>query len=462
MREDSNQLYKELDTAEEMVALDRLKGDDEYFDGKRGEYQEKIGADCKALHDELEKLVNDGRKLVGDSEAAVGSYLCVSDSIADLIKATGNLNINDATTDEVIFKQLWELIEEAKVVQAQLVQRAHIWEEFVKERDSAVEELNDIRKQICEIEERGTRRFDKMLDDLEALKVLYLRWSFLANVTPGLLSLSSQLHPLASAQRESKKIAEEASELEKNIENLLDSLSAEFKVREEIVHSLLVISNELDEIENVLGDKNVSTHLRKELQQQLKGIRVHLNTLDQDIVKYNDNRMFLREEEEIATTRNFERLGEIEEKLKRMKLTTEEEEYDIDSAAEVLAAIYPDDHPRDILREQGIPFDDDLYLSPGSATSDDDDKSKFKTPPDDEVMFEESEGEDTIGSRTAHGAALSPIPDDPSPGLAMLVLLLGAACLVPHCDNESCCQLLNNFARSLDPSLEFLNGPPPF
>ncbi|VDM92808.1 unnamed protein product, partial [Litomosoides sigmodontis] len=126
MREDSNQLYKELDTAEEMVALDRLKGDDEYFDGKRGEYQEKIGADCKALHDELEKLVNDGRKLVGDSEAAVGSYLCVSDSIADLIKATGNLNINDATTDEVIFKQLWELIEEAKVVQAQLVQRAHI------------------------------------------------------------------------------------------------------------------------------------------------------------------------------------------------------------------------------------------------------------------------------------------------------------------------------------------------
>lgn len=100
--------------------------------------------------------------------------------------------------------------------------------------------------------------------------------------------------------------------------------------------------------------------------------------------------MFLREEEEIAAKRNFERLREIEEKLKRMKLTTtEEEEYDIDAAAEVLAAIYPDDHPREILREQGIPFDDDLYdLSPGSATSDDDDKSKFKTPPDEVcIMF---------------------------------------------------------------------------
>lgn len=49
-------------------------------------------------------------------------------------------------------------------------------------------------------------------------EVLYLRWSFLANVTPGLLSLSSQLHPLASAQREGKAIAEEANKLEKNIE----------------------------------------------------------------------------------------------------------------------------------------------------------------------------------------------------------------------------------------------------
>ena len=45
---------------------------------------------------------------------------------------------------------------------------------------------------------------------------------------------------------------------------------------------------------------------------------------------------------------------------------------------------------------------------------------------------------------------------------AMLVLLLGAACLVPHCDDEYCCQLLNNFAKSFDPSLSFVNGPPPF
>lgn len=126
----------------------------------------------------------------------------------------------------------------------------------------------------------------------------------------------------------------------------------------------------------------------QELQQQLEGIRAHLKTLDENITKYNDNRIFLSEEDDIATRRNFEKLEDIEERLKRMKPTDTEEEYDIDAAAEVLAAVYPDDRPRDILREQGIPFDDDLSdLSPSSATSDDDDNSKFKTPPDDEVCI---------------------------------------------------------------------------
>ncbi|OZC07655.1 hypothetical protein X798_05374 [Onchocerca flexuosa] len=361
--------------------------------------------------------------------------------------------------------------------------RVYVWEQFVKERDSAVVELNDIHKQIREIEGRGVRRIDKMLDDLEALKMLYLRWSFLANLPSRLLSLSSQLHPLACVQREGKAFAEEACELEKKIEDLLDSMSAEFRIREEIVHSLLVISDELVDIKNAFDDQNISTHLQKELQQQLEGIRAHLKILDEDITKYNSNRIFLDEEEDITTKHNFEKLEEIEEKLKLVELTDTEEEYDIDAAAEVLAAVYPDDHPRDVLREQGIPYDDELYdLSPSSATSDDDDNNKFMTSSGDEILLQNDEGENVVEAPTPSDIALSPIPDDPSPGhihyerqrirwrrilrtalplQAMLVLLLGAACLVPHCDNESCCQLLNNFARSFDPSLEFLNGSPP-
>nr|CDQ04188.1 Bm7600, isoform c [Brugia malayi] len=456
--------------------LEHAEKDHEYFDKKRAQLfaHERISVDCKTLHSELVEWIKNGQELLDDSESLPESYDSVSKKFDTLSEKIFDLRKNEPNIEQsLVFVQLCELIDKGKDLQLELSKRALMWENFVKERDSAVEELNDIRRQICEIEGRGVRRFDKMLDDLEALKALYLRWSFLADLPSRLLSLCSQLHPLACARREGEAFVEEASELEKKIENLLDSMSAEFRVREEIMHSLLVISDELGVIRNAFDNQNISACLQKKLEQKLEGIRAHLKTLDEDITKYNANRIFLNEEEDITTKRNFEQLEEIEERLKRLQLT-DTEEYDIDAAAEVLAAIYPNDYPRDVLREQGIPFDDDLYdLSPSSATSDDDD-----------VMLEESDVENAVEvSASSDVVALSPIPDDPSPGRvhyvrqrsrwrrilrtalplqAMLVLLLGAACLVPHCDDESCCQLLNNFARSFDPSLEFVNGPPPF
>ncbi|VDM11728.1 unnamed protein product [Wuchereria bancrofti] len=466
--------------------LQRAQKDHEYFDKTHAQLlaHEGISADCKTLHSELVEWIKNGQELLEDSEALPESYDSVAKAFDTLGEKVFGLRKNEPNIEQsLVFHQLWELIDKGRNLQLELAKRALMWENFAKERDSAVEELNDVRRQICEIEGRGMRRFDKMLDDLEALKALCLRWSFLADLPSRLLSLCSQLHPLTYARRERQAFVKEASELEKKIEDLLDSMSAEFRVREEIMHSLLVMSDELSDIKNAVDNQNISTYLQKELQQKLRGIRTHLKTLDEDISKYNANRIFLNEEEDITTKRNFERLEEIEERLKRLQ-PTDTEEYDIDAAAEVLAAIYPNDYPRDVLRDQGIPFNDDLYdLSSSSATSDDDDLSKFETP-DDEVMLEGSDVENAVEAfPSSDVAALSPIPDDPTPGRmhyarqrsrwrrilrtalplqAMLVLLLGAACLVPHCDDESCCQLLNNFARGFDPSLEFVNGPPPF
>ncbi|KAL7077594.1 hypothetical protein ACQ4LE_002988 [Meloidogyne hapla] len=147
-----------------------------------------------------------------------------------------------------------------------------------------------------------------------------------------------------------------------------------------------------------------------------------------------------------------------------------EPDYDIEAAAEMFAAVFPNREPKDVLREHGI-SDLELVLDDESE----EEEQEIESLPE-SIFYPDGE------------APESPVPDDPRqsdrvsrssqelddrsrwrrvlrtalPLQAMLVLLLGAACLVPHCDDDYCCHLLNNFARSFEPQLDFANGPPPF
>lgn len=143
-----------------------------------------------------------------------------------------------------------------------------------------------------------------------------------------------------------------------------------------------------------MNTKYQSLHesLLQEIRQQLQGLRAHLTLLDEDITKFNANRLYLIEEEEISTGRNFDRLQQIEDALKSVEAVEDQVGYDIEAAAEVLAAVFPDRDPRSIMREKGIPFDD-LSSSDGCKS-------------DLEVEVEEGAAADV---------PLSPIPDDPAP-----------------------------------------------
>ncbi|VDM58891.1 unnamed protein product [Angiostrongylus costaricensis] len=164
-------------------------------------------------------------------------------------------------------------------------------------------------------------------------------------------------------------------------------------------------------------------------------------------------------------------------------------EYDIDAAADVLVALYPGEHIRNVLAEHGFE----------GMASDTDSKSDFESIDGSSSVLLSPVPETVSGILTAsqyrrqrsrwkrvlrtalplqvnilqiHYGTIAAVFVWRNASIitvtncikfqAMLVLLLGAACLVPHCDDEYCCQLLNNFARSFDPSLEFVNGPPPF
>ena len=45
---------------------------------------------------------------------------------------------------------------------------------------------------------------------------------------------------------------------------------------------------------------------------------------------------------------------------------------------------------------------------------------------------------------------------------ALMLLLLAAACLVPMAEEDFSCVFANNFRRSLDPMVRYINGTPPF
>ncbi|VDM99675.1 unnamed protein product [Thelazia callipaeda] len=401
-----------------MLAFSLFQGGQEHLCKNLAQLRdrESMLSNCLQICSDLKVMTEDGRKVLNDSEALVPSYQAMLDVLTVHIeKAENLLSRFSLQSQNSVVRQLQEFCDDAKNVRTEAVRRIELWDQFVSECNLSWKQLDDVRRPLEKIEKHGLRNFDKMLEDLENLKVLFLRCSFLTNLPSQLLSLSSQLYPVTKVYREAKAVKENVEEIEKRIENLLDSMSAEFRVREEIVRSLLVISDELISTDNLLTHGSISPCKHEEMQLQLDAIRAHLTMLDEDIDKYNSNRIYLNGEEDISTKHNFERLSEVEETLKRVKFDDRVEEgHLINEAVEVLTVERPDEHPGNVSNMQTIGDEYDLYdLSSSSIASEDDESSNFQTPPN-EVRFLVNERESETNAPSAN-LGLSPVPEDPNP-----------------------------------------------
>uniref|UniRef100_A0A0K0CYF0 KASH domain-containing protein n=1 Tax=Angiostrongylus cantonensis TaxID=6313 RepID=A0A0K0CYF0_ANGCA len=369
----------------------------------------------------LVQLVNDANRLLLDAEGVPSQYRPSAEELINECKNAITV-LHDAPKNNPSVEDLNAALSSAENIIPCLEERANNWDEFVQHLYSDIEKL---------------RTTDARLNEFVVL-----------------------LRPLLHVLQEIRFFSVDQESTEKRYEEIAEKLADELTAEAQLKRTLEILATELNQCdEELTSDDEQKDRLSHE--SLLQDIIAHLENQKVIVDRSAQGRQYIESSTssrlDLLTQRAQELLEALRNAPESSHMAAGHGEYDIDAAADVLVALYPGEHIRNVLAEHGFE----------GMASDTDSKSDF---------------ESIDGSSSG---LLSPVPDTVSgiltasqyrrqrsrwkrvlrtalPLQAMLVLLLGAACLVPHCDDEYCCQLLNNFARSFDPSLEFVNGLPPF
>ncbi|KAI1723213.1 nuclear envelope localization domain-containing protein [Ditylenchus destructor] len=435
-------------------------------------------------NNELVSLIEQAFRLLNDAAAIPQSYEDLALKIAEVLNAAEQLAQEDPSAET-----LQSNIAEAHSAKQRLDDRWATWLKFVEERKSANTFLDAARKplELLNFENKlplrhGTELFNTLKEDLDHVREIHQRIDQLGQFV-------FELEPMQFVANEVRFLLVEVEGLEANYEEILNGLLQEIGQENNLSQSAGNILSALEGLKLRFSEalRSGKPEIVNIILADLHDLKAHLVEMTADYEAMKTNRKYIAMVDVSATY--GEALDKIVELESRLEAAIEEmsgpsparapleykplEDYDVDAAAEVFAAIFRDQRPRDVLREHGF---DDIDIDSSDMSSDFGHSSKF-----------EPETFSTNGDKTREDLGVSPIPEDPAPSTAvdhasyvrqrsrwrrvlrtalplqaMLVLLLGAACLVPHCDDEYCCHLLNNFARSFDAQLEFPNGPPPF
>ncbi|ETN83933.1 hypothetical protein NECAME_01726 [Necator americanus] len=409
----------------------------------------------------LVQLVNDADRLLVDAEGVAAQYRPLADELVEECRKAATV-LRSAPATHPSVEELEAALSSAEYMVPALEERANKWDEFVRIRDEASKTLEAVLLALSLFQER-TELIPLPYGEVELqnLKHLYADIERLRDVEKKLNELSLLLRPLLHVSQDVRFFSVDQERTEKLYEEITERLATEITAEAQLNRTLEILTTELNHCSEELTSEDDEQKDRLSHESLLLDIIAHLENQKVIVERSAQSRRYIESSTSTSLDRLMQRAQDLLEALRRAPQTSRDsaarEEYDVDAAAEVLAALYPESHPYSVLAEhgfEGIPSDTDS----------------------------KSELESIDGSSSG---MLSPIPDTATsivaashfrrqrsrwrrvlrtalPLQAMLVLLLGAACLVPHCDDEYCCQLLNNFARSFDPSLEFINGPPPF
>ncbi|CAI4225795.1 unnamed protein product [Auanema sp. JU1783] len=336
------------------------------------------------------------------------------------------------------------------------IDRANTWDEFVELREVLQDKIELVLLKLDESNQRELLSTEDGESYLDSMKALINSNEEINRLSETLEDIVYKLSPLLIVEQEKRFLDVDVESNGRRLEELLQKLSNELSEELELNRTLSILTTELDQCRDDLSVEDNDHNNRMSRESLLNDIIAHLENQIVIVQRSTNRRQFIRSSTSAELERLLARAHELLESLRNIPDSSEdveEREYDVDAAANVLAALYPNEHPYNVLQQhgiEGIPSEADS----SEMSTEDSSEGRFSPMPEDEALANPHLRRQRSRWRRVLRTAL--------PLQAMLVLLLGAACLVPHCDDEYCCQLLNNFARSFDPSIEFVNGPPPF
>lgn len=147
--------------------------------------KEQLEADTNRYYNNLADLIKEAHDTINDETAIPTSYKQLADRLNDSINESNNF-INNAS-DPLIVETLKSLIPTGQNEMNELNKRFDLWNEFIKERDIANEQLDIARQSLDKYEkENELKSLEEAEKELETLKVCFkflnLSLSFLQKI----------------------------------------------------------------------------------------------------------------------------------------------------------------------------------------------------------------------------------------------------------------------------------------
>ncbi|TKR92602.1 hypothetical protein L596_007225 [Steinernema carpocapsae] len=190
---------------------------------------ERQDAEAKRLLDDLAALMDRARQTLTDASALPTLYESLGKELED---ATANASktiedIEPSKRDSGNVSQLLGQLPKASTLAEQINKRFAAWLDFVRERDNANVELDNLREPLDRIEEAPLRNLSEALKDLDELKTASAGVPVIKETTAKLQALCEQLDPLETAYADVRFFDVDVEQTERQYDELMTQLNKE-------------------------------------------------------------------------------------------------------------------------------------------------------------------------------------------------------------------------------------------